>query len=71
MVGLNIRRMREEVGITQTKLAQVINIHQESLSRIELGRIKPSLTTLEKIAAALGVAISELFDDNEYIGRTS
>ncbi|MFS0646078.1 helix-turn-helix domain-containing protein [Siminovitchia sp. 179-K 8D1 HS] len=53
--------MREEKNITQAKLAEIINIRQESLSRIELGRINPSMATLEKISAALNIPLHKLF----------
>lgn len=56
-----IKQLREEKNMTQAKLAEIINIRQESLSRIELGRINPSIATLEKISDVLEVPISRLF----------
>lgn len=59
-----IKQLREEKNMTQAKLAEIINIRQESLSRIELGRINPSIATLEKISDVLEVPISRLFKKN-------
>lgn len=60
-----IKHLRKEKNLTQAKLAKIINIRQESLSRIELGRINPSIATLEKISEVLGVPICQLFKKNE------
>ncbi|KXT43051.1 helix-turn-helix domain-containing protein, partial [Bacteroides intestinalis] len=49
----------KEKGITVSQLAEKMGIKQESLSRAINGN--PTLETLEKIANALGVDISELF----------
>ena len=45
---------RHEKGLTQKKLAELAEIEQASLSRIETGKVSPDLATLKKIAAALG-----------------
>ena len=48
--------------MTITQLAERLNIKQESLSRAINGN--PTIETLEKIATALGVGITELFEPN-------
>ena len=64
MLGRNIRRIREEKGLTQLDLADKTGLTNTSLSQMEKGRMTPSLATLERIAAVLGVPISDLFRDD-------
>lgn len=60
----NIAKRRKELGLTQAQVAEIISMEKESLSRMEAGKITPSLDRLEKIAAALGCPIADLFRDN-------
>lgn len=56
---MRIKDVCKEKGITVSQLAEKMGIKQESLSRAINGN--PTLETLEKIANALGVDITELF----------
>lgn len=60
-----IRRRREERNTTQEQLAFDAGITSSSLSRIERGRSNPSWTTVRRLAAALGLSLSELVTDVE------
>jgi len=40
-------------GLTQEKLAKKINTEQESISRVESGRVTPTIPFLKRIAEAL------------------
>lgn len=62
MVTLRIKELSKQNGIALNVLAEQIGISATSLSCIITGKQKPSLDTLEKIANALGVPISELFE---------
>lgn len=58
-----IRRRREALKLTQEQAAAAAGITRPSWSRIEAGnRPDPSLSTAEKIAAALKVKIDQLLD---------
>ena len=46
--------------MSQVDLATALNVDRAYISNIENGRMNPTLSTLEKIAGALGVATSEL-----------
>lgn len=59
MQVLRIKEIMQKKGITQKKLAEDIGIAEISLSRSLRGN--PTLETLEKIATALNVPITELF----------
>jgi transcriptional regulator with XRE-family HTH domain len=61
-VGMNLKRVREEKGLTQEALAKKAGIHRVYVAQIE-GRTKtPSLGMLEKLAKALGVKLVELLE---------
>jgi DNA-binding XRE family transcriptional regulator len=54
-VGSLIRAFRSRRGMTQAALASLTGIHRTYLSRIESGRVLPSIINLLQIARALGV----------------
>ena len=62
MVNLRIKDICAQKGITQKSLSEMIEVSTTSLSRIITGEQKPSLDTLEKVATALNVPISSLFE---------
>jgi DNA-binding XRE family transcriptional regulator len=69
-VGRKIRYLRTQKGIHQVDLAATANIKRETLSRIENGRIEVGIRTLGRIADALGVKITVLFEDNHRKSET-
>jgi len=60
-VGQEIRRLREEKGWSQTKLAAAADMGVSGVSQIETGARNPSAITLAKLANALGVEVADLF----------
>ena len=67
LLGKRIKEIRKNIGFTQEKLAEIVNIDITTLSGIESGRHFPSLVTLEKIAQSLDVALITLFDYNHFL----
>ncbi len=61
-LGQRIKALRRERELQQRQLAEKAGITPSMVSQIESGRLTPSLHTLGKIAAALGVPIASLFD---------
>lgn len=59
-VGLNIRKIREEHGISQERLAALADLHRAYVGQIERGEKNIGLKNLQKIAKALGVNIKDL-----------
>lgn len=59
-LGDQIRRYRNEAGLTQDEVATVVGMHRVNLSRIEAGRQDVSTLRLIAIASALGVRASDL-----------
>ncbi|AUN22290.1 transcriptional regulator [Clostridium botulinum] len=71
ILGLNIKRIREEKGISAYRLAKDANVGVSTISQIETGK-RQSLNskTAEKIATTLGVSVDELMTtetDVEYV----
>ncbi len=64
LLGKRIKELRKQVGLTQEKLAELIDIETTSLSGIESGRHFPSLPTIERIANNLNIELKSLFDFN-------
>ncbi len=61
-VGLNIRKIREDKGLSQEKLAALADLHRTYIGQIERGEKNIGLKNLEKIAKALDVDIRVLVD---------
>ncbi|MFH1184172.1 MAG: helix-turn-helix domain-containing protein [Chloroflexota bacterium] len=60
-VAVRLRELREAQGISMRALAQRSGLSANALSMIERGRASPSVSTLNKLAEALGVSITEFF----------
>ena len=59
-IGLRIREIREQKRITQTELSQKIKCTPTALSRWESGKRIPTFESVERVANALDISISEL-----------
>ena len=57
----NIKRIRKEKGISQEKLAEACNTATSYIGLMEIYRNVPKLSTIERIAEALGVDPLEFF----------
>lgn len=57
-----IKEICREKGINLSVLAENIGTSQASISRIITGKGNPTVDTLERIADALGVSASDLFE---------
>ena len=62
-IGLRIRQLRHEQNISQEAFADVCELDRTYISSIEKGRRNVSIINLEKIANALNVKLSILFND--------
>lgn len=60
-VGQRLRQLREGQDISMRRLASRSGLSANALSMIERGRSSPSVSTLYKLADALGVSITEFF----------
>lgn len=53
--GKNLKKIREENGLTQKDLAEMIAISYQSISKWELGLVYPQVIWVYRIADALRV----------------
>ena len=60
LVGRNVKRVRQENGLTQEQLAELSGFSQQYISGLEQGRRNPTVVSLYELAAALGVSHMEL-----------
>lgn len=60
-VGLRLRELREARSTSMRGLAAKSGLSANALSMIERGRTSPSVSTLYKLADALGVPVTEFF----------
>lgn len=63
MAELRIKEVCKEKGVKVMDLSTMIGVSQTNTSNIINGKVNPSLETLEKIASALNVGITELFEE--------
>ena len=63
--GMALRRLRLAAGFTQEQLALEAGIQRNFVSLIELGRNRPTITTVAKLANALGMPASALVAEAE------
>jgi transcriptional regulator with XRE-family HTH domain len=60
-IGKNIKRLRQEKGISQDKLSKLADISLNTVVKIELDQNpNPTLETIQKLAKALGVSLDDL-----------
>lgn len=64
-LGLALKELRTEKGVTQEKLAELSDLDVTFISRIENGRRQPSLTTIFTISSALKIKPSTLIKNAE------
>lgn len=54
-------RKRLETGVTQATLAKKMGTQQSAISRLEAGRVSPTISFLQKLAVALGTRLEFSF----------
>jgi DNA-binding XRE family transcriptional regulator/CheY-like chemotaxis protein len=59
-IGTRIRQIRDVSGLSLSDLANRTGIQPPNLSRLESGKHDPSIETLERVAAALGVRLVDI-----------
>ncbi len=59
--GTNLRKYRNELGVSQEKFAEMCGLHRTYISDIERFRRSLALENVQKIADALGIETYKLF----------
>ena len=60
----NMKFYRKQAGLTQEKLAEAIGMSTAYIGDMEARERFPSADTIDKIAAALNIPLTTLFDEN-------
>lgn len=64
-LGSELRRLRKSRGLTLANVGKETDLSVSFLSDVERGRTKPSLDTLEKLAACYRVSVKDILLDTE------
>jgi len=61
IIGKNIKKLREQKGISQDRLSELADISSNTVAKLELDDSpNPTIETLQKIAKALNVRVDDL-----------
>jgi DNA-binding XRE family transcriptional regulator len=60
-IGATIRILRKDKRLSQERLAGKIGISSPSITKLESGKVVPSLAKLQRVTTELGIDIAELF----------
>ncbi|MFL5574371.1 MAG: helix-turn-helix domain-containing protein [Gemmatimonadaceae bacterium] len=64
-LGRAVRRLRSDAEYSQEGFAAAAGVHRTYMGLIERGRVAATVVTLEKVAAALGLSVSQLLAEAE------
>jgi len=59
-IGLRIKRLRTEKGLSQNDLGLEIDVEKSNISRLEAGQFNTRILTLYRVAKALDLTLPEL-----------
>lgn len=62
-LGVRIRELRNQIGISQEKFALSIDMDRTYFASVEAGKRNIAICNIKKIADGLNVTLSELFRD--------
>lgn len=57
----NLKQFRQQKGLTQEQLAQLVGVRRETIMRLEKAQYNPSLKLAIDISRAIGAPIEEIF----------
>ncbi|MBE6694850.1 MAG: helix-turn-helix transcriptional regulator [Ruminococcaceae bacterium] len=62
ILGKRIRNYRTAMGLSQEKLAELSGCHHTYIGQIERGEKNATIESIQKIASALNISLSKLFE---------
>lgn len=65
-LGRVIRRKREALGLSQEKFAELTEHHRTYIGFLQRGERSPNVSTLQRVAKALGMSASDLLREAGY-----
>lgn len=60
-----LRTLRENLGLTQEKLAETVGVERSLISKFETGSARPSPDTAKAIAQVLDFNWTKFYEDNQ------
>lgn len=63
MIGDNIRHFREKAGLSQTQLAEKLNVVRQTVSKWEQGKSVPDAEMCKSLAKTFNIPVSDLFSE--------
>lgn len=63
--GERLKRFRKENNLTQTQLAEKLNVHLQTVSKWERGVSEPDFAVIGELAAVLNVSLEKLLGATE------
>lgn len=67
--GQRLKYFRKQRNLTQVEFAEMIDITDKALSKIEVGKAYPHLNTLISISKVLNVSLDFLVSDSDSVGK--
>ena len=61
--GQHLKKIRQEKGISGGELGRLLFMDQPNISRLENGKVNPSLYLIKQISDALEMSIQEFLED--------
>lgn len=71
IIGQNVKRFRERLGLTQEALADYLEIPREVISYYETGAREIPVVKLNQIAQILYVDVADLLEEDEKVAKAS
>ena len=65
MIAKNLKKFREEKGLTQQQVADELGINRSTYSYYELGRIQPDIKSIIKLSKIFDVHYIEILDEED------
>lgn len=62
-ISKRIRELRKAMKLTQSQFAEMVNLSEDSIGKIERGVSVPTIDTLNKIAEGLKITLSEVLEE--------
>lgn len=66
-VGLRIKELRAELGMSQEAFAYSIEMSRTYLAEVETGKRNVSIENIDRIARGLGVSLKEFFNSDLFV----
>lgn len=66
MLGKKIKELREKNKITQSEIAEILEVSPATISKYEAGTLEPNIEALKKISSTFNISIDELIKEETF-----